>query len=162
MGMDDFQSTKLGAELNNMVVLVDDEPNIRETVAFILEAEGVEVETGSDGVEGLEAVRRCRPKVVLLDVMMPRMDGYEVCKAIRSDPDLTGVFVMILTARGQKSDEEKALEVGADLYMSKPFDDEVVLQVIRDVFDGRLASRHGADGDAPVVHYQRTGLGVAG
>jgi len=162
MGMNDFQSTKLGNELNNMVVLVDDEPNIRETVAFILEAEGVEVETGSDGVEGLEAVRRCRPKVVLLDVMMPRMDGYEVCKAIRNDADLNGVFVMILTARGQKSDEEKALEVGADLYMSKPFDDEVVLQVIRDVFDGRLVSRHSGDGDGPVVHYQRAGLGVAG
>ena len=108
MGMNDFETKK--GNLTNMVVLVDDEPNIRETVAFILEAEGVEVETGSDGVEGLEAVRRCRPKVVLLDVMMPRMDGYEVCKAIRNDADLSGVFVMILTARGQKSDEEKALE----------------------------------------------------
>ncbi|RMD81949.1 MAG: response regulator [Candidatus Dadabacteria bacterium] len=140
-----------------MVVLVDDEPNIRETVAFILEAEGVEVETGCDGVEGLEAVRRCKPKVVLLDVMMPRMDGYEVCRAIRSDPELAGVFVMILTARGQKSDEAKALEVGADLYMSKPFDDEVVMQVIRDVFDGRLVSKHAASGEGPVVHYQRAG-----
>ena len=100
-------------ELKDMVVLVDDEPNIRETVAFILEAEGLEVETGSDGVEGLEAVKRCRPKVVLLDVMMPRMDGYEVCQAIREDPSLRGVFIMILTARGQKSDEVKALEVGA-------------------------------------------------
>ena len=161
MGMSDF-GAKQGSGLNNMVVLVDDEPNIRETVAFILEAEGVEVETGSDGVEGLEAVRRCKPKVVLLDVMMPRMDGYEVCKAIRNEPELTGVFVMILTARGQKSDEEKALEVGADLYMSKPFDDEVVLQVIRDVFEGRLVSRHGADGDGPVVHYQRAGAGAVG
>ena len=88
----------MGGDLSNMVVLVDDEPNIRETVAFILEAEGVEVETGSDGVEGLEAVRRSKPKVVLLDVMMPRMDGYEVCEAIRNDPELAGVFVMILTA----------------------------------------------------------------
>jgi CheY-like chemotaxis protein len=131
-------------------------------VAFILEAEGVEVETGSDGVEGLEAVRRCRPKVVLLDVMMPRMDGYEVCRAIRSDPDLAGVFVMILTARGQKSDEAKALEVGADLYMSKPFDDEIVLQVIQDVFDGRLVSRQGTNDDGPVVHYQRSSAGALG
>jgi two-component system alkaline phosphatase synthesis response regulator PhoP len=145
-------------ELKDMVVLVDDEPNIRETVAFILEAEGLEVETGSDGVEGLEAVKRCRPKVVLLDVMMPRMDGYEVCQAIREDANLRGVFIMILTARGQKSDEVKALEVGADLYMSKPFDDEVVLQVIHEVFEGRLASRHGQlDGDTG-VHYQRTAI----
>lgn len=142
--------------LNDMVVLVDDEPNIRETVAFILEAEGLEVETGSDGVEGLEAVKRCKPKVVLLDVMMPRMDGYEVCQAIRRDADLAGVFILILTARGQKSDEVKALEVGADLYMSKPFDDEVVLQVIQEVFEGRLASRHGTAGSSTGVHYQRS------
>jgi two-component system alkaline phosphatase synthesis response regulator PhoP len=137
-----------------MVVLVDDEPNIRETVAFILEAEGIEVETGADGVEGLEVVKKCKPKVVLLDVMMPRMDGYEVCREIRNTPELSGVFVMILTARGQKSDEVKALEVGADLYMSKPFDDEVVLQVINEVFEGRLASRHGDAADSG-VHYQR-------
>ena len=64
---------------------------------------------------------------------------------------------MILTARGQKSDEEKALEVGADLYMSKPFDDEIVLQVIQDVFEGRLVSRQGANNGGPIVHYQRAG-----
>ncbi|RMF21431.1 MAG: response regulator [Deltaproteobacteria bacterium] len=162
MAENGMEPDRLNTQLNDMVVLVDDEPNIRETVAFILEAEGVEVETGSDGVEGLEAVRRCKPKVVLLDVMMPRMDGYEVCRAIRSDPELQGVFVMILTARGQKSDEAKALEVGADLYMSKPFDDEVVMQVIRDVFDGRLVSKQGSTEDGPVVHYQRTGAGAAG
>lgn len=149
----------MSIELKDMVVLVDDEPNIRETVAFILEAEGLEVETGSDGVEGLDAVKRCRPKVVLLDVMMPRMDGYEVCQAIRQDRALDGVFIMILTARGQKSDEAKALEVGADLYMSKPFDDEVVLQVIREVFEGRLASRYGAVAGDTGVHYQRSAIG---
>lgn len=157
-------SRKLGAsteesmqstELKNQIVLVDDEPNIRETVAFILEAEGFDVVTAADGVEGLERVRAVKPKVVLLDVMMPRMDGYEVCQAIRADPELQGVFILILTAKGQKADELKALEVGADLYMSKPFDDEVVLQVIQDVFEGRLVSQVHAGGASPVVHYQR-------
>jgi len=142
-------------ELKNQIVLVDDEPNIRETVAFILEAEGFDVVTAADGVEGLERVRAVKPKVVLLDVMMPRMDGYEVCQAIRADPELQGVFILILTAKGQKADELKALEVGADLYMSKPFDDEVVLQVIQDVFEGRLVSQVHAGGASPVVHYQR-------
>ncbi len=126
--------------LSDRVVLVDDEANIRETVAFILDAEGIEVETASDGVEGLSAVKRLRPKVVLLDVMMPRMDGYEVCRSIRSNADLGGVFVLILTAKGQKADELKAMEVGADLYLSKPFDDEVVLRVIRAVFAGERTS----------------------
>ena len=126
----------MAAKLKDSIVLVDDEPNIRETVAFILEAEGLEVRTAGDGVAGLEMVRRHRPKVVLLDVMMPRMDGYEVCRAIRGDDELSEVFIVVLTARGQKADEMRALEVGADLYMSKPFDDEIVIEVIRDVFAG--------------------------
>ncbi len=142
-------------ELQNRILLVDDEPNIRETVAFILEAEGYDVDTAVDGVDGLEKVRQVKPKLVLLDVMMPRMDGYEVCQAIRADPSLAGVFILILTAKGQKSDELKALEVGADLYMSKPFDDEIVVQVIQDVFEGRLVSQVGAIGETHVVHYQR-------
>ena len=125
------------AHLNDCVVLVDDEANIRETAAFILDAEGLAVSTAKDGVEGLEEVRRKRPKVVLLDVMMPRMDGYQVCRALRQDPDLAGIFVIILTARGQRADEVQAKETGADLYLSKPFDDEVVLDVIRQVFAGR-------------------------
>jgi len=124
------------AHLRDCVVLVDDEANIRETIAFILDAEGVEVATAVDGIEGLAAVRRLRPKVVLLDVMMPRMDGYEVCRAIRQDPNLIGTYVIILTAKGQRSDERQALEIGADLYLSKPFDDEVVLREIERVFAG--------------------------
>ena len=124
------------SHLRDCVVLVDDEANIRETVAFILDAEGVEVATAADGLEGLAAVRRLKPKVVLLDVMMPRMDGYEVCRAIRQDPNLIGTYVIILTAKGQRSDEQKALEIGADLYLSKPFDDEVVLRAIGEVFAG--------------------------
>lgn len=124
------------SHLRDCVVLVDDEANIRETVAFILDAEGVEVATAADGLEGLAAVRRLKPKVVLLDVMMPKMDGYEVCRAIRQDPNLIGTYVIILTAKGQRSDEQRALEIGADLYLSKPFDDEVVLRVIGEVFAG--------------------------
>lgn len=124
------------AHLRDCVVLVDDEPNIRETIAFILDAEGVEVATAGDGLEGLAAVRRLRPKVVLLDVMMPHMDGYEVCRAIRQDPDLLGTYVIVLTAKGHRTDEARALEEGADKYLSKPFDDEVVLTLIRSVFEG--------------------------
>ncbi len=132
--------TSPSGELRDCVVLVDDEPNIRETVAFILDAEGIEVETAVDGEDGLAAVQRLRPKVVMLDVMMPRMDGYAVCSAIKSDPALRGVFVVILTAKGQKADEIEALRVGADRYLSKPFDDEVMLGIIRDVFAGDVWS----------------------
>lgn len=136
MGDGQVSSPFRNAHLRDCVVLVDDEANIRETIAFILDAEGVEVATAVDGIEGLAAVRRLRPKVVLLDVMMPRMDGYEVCRAIRQDPNLIGTYVIILTAKGQRSDERQALEIGADLYLSKPFDDEVVLREIERVFAG--------------------------
>lgn len=136
MGASQMTSRFRNSHLRDCVVLVDDEANIRETIAFILDAEGVEVATAADGVEGLAAVRRLRPKVVLLDVMMPKMDGYEVCRAIRQDPNLIGTYVIILTAKGQRSDEAKAFETGADLYLSKPFDDEVVLRVIGEVFAG--------------------------
>ena len=139
--------------LTDTVVLVDDEPNIRETVAFILEAEGLQVTTACDGTLGLAAVREQRPKVVLLDVMMPGMDGYELCRAIRSDADLRDAYVLILTARGQKADELRALEAGADLYLSKPFDDEVVLAVIRDVFAGKAKSRSQAARTIAPLHH---------
>lgn len=127
--------------LYERVVLIDDEPNIRETAAFILDAEGIDVETAADGVEGLEAVRRLRPRVVLLDIMMPRMNGYDVCRAIRADPHLKGIYVIMLTAKGQKADAERAYAEGADEYLSKPFDDEVVLELIREVFaDKRMSA----------------------
>ncbi len=143
MSLDPTKPARQDDRLFDRVVLVDDEPNIRETIAFILDAEGVEVETAADGIEGLDVVRRVRPRVVLLDVMMPRLDGYEVCRAIRADERLKGIYVIVLTAKGQRSDQERALDVGADLYLSKPFDDEVVLGLIRDVFDEKLVSKHG-------------------
>ena len=140
MGPVEVNTRARNSHLRDCVVLVDDEANIRETIAFILDAEGIEVATAADGVEGLAAVRRLRPKVVLLDVMMPKMDGYEVCRAIRQDPNLMSMYVIILTAKGQRSDEQRAFETGADLYMSKPFDDEVVLRVIGEVFSGLPAA----------------------
>ena len=138
------------------ILVADDEAHNRSLMEALLAPQGYEVLFARDGAEAVALAAEASPDVILLDVMMPRMDGYEVCRAIRSDPELAGVFVMILTARGQKSDEAKALEVGADLYMSKPFDDEIVLQVIQDVFEGRLVSHHGASDDGPVVHYSRS------
>jgi len=117
-------------EFKDVVAIIDDEPFIRETASFILEMEGYEVITACNGEEGLELVRQERPKVVLLDVMMPRKNGYDVCREIKSDPALKDIFIIMLTAKGQKADQEKAQEVGADCYITKPFDDEVVLALI--------------------------------
>ncbi len=113
-----------------LILLVDDEPNIRETVSFILEMEGFRVVTAVDGEDALAQVHRLRPPVVLLDAMLPRRDGFDVCRTIKADPALAGTRVVMLTALGQKSDQERAMSVGADYYVTKPFDEEELLALL--------------------------------
>ncbi|MGD1147370.1 MAG: response regulator [Thermoanaerobaculaceae bacterium] len=114
-----------------LIVLVDDEPSIRETVAFILEMEGFRVETAKDGEEGLEKIRALKPPVVLLDAMMPRRDGFDVCRTVKGDPTLTGIKVIMLTALGQAADQEKGRAAGADFHVTKPFDEDELLALLR-------------------------------
>jgi DNA-binding response OmpR family regulator len=139
-----LEAMRMGSDLTNMVVLVDDEPNIRETVAFILEAEGVEVSTGSDGVEGLEAVRRCRPKVVLLDVMMPRMDGYELTRALRAMPEYADIPIVMVTSRGERIDRVRGFDAGVDEYSTKPHDRQLLLRAVK-----KLLGHDAGDDDGP-------------
>jgi len=113
-----------------LILLVDDEPNIRETVSFILEMEGFRVVTASDGEEAITQVRRLQPPVVLLDAMLPRRDGFDVCRTIKTDPALAGTKVVMLTALGQKTDQERAMAAGADYYVTKPFDEEELLALL--------------------------------
>ncbi len=114
-----------------LIVLVDDEPSIRETIGFILEMEGFRVETACDGEEGLAKIRVFRPPVVLLDAMMPRRDGFDVCRQVKGDPTLANVSVVMVTALGQAADQERGRAAGADYYVTKPFDEEELLALIR-------------------------------
>lgn len=125
-------------QLNNIIAIIDDEPNIRETATFILELEGYDVVTACNGEEALGLLRKERPKIVLLDVMMPKKNGYEVCAELKADPELKDIFVVMLTAKGQKMDKQKAMEVGADHYMTKPFDDEEILQILDKLFQEQI------------------------
>jgi two-component system, OmpR family, alkaline phosphatase synthesis response regulator PhoP len=113
-----------------LILLVDDEPSIRETVSFILEMEGYRVVTAGNGDEALEQIRRLQPPVVLLDAMMPRRDGFDVCRTVKSDPALAATKIVMLTALGQKTDQEKAMVAGADFYVTKPFDEEELLALL--------------------------------
>ncbi len=122
-------------KINELILIVDDEPNIRETAAFILETEGYQVIKACNGEEGLDQVKQLRPRVVLLDVMMPKMDGYTLCKKIKQDPELKDTFVIMLTAKGQKVDEQHAILMGADAYMTKPFDAEEIMWYIQKMFN---------------------------
>ena len=117
--------------MTGKIVIVDDEIHIRSLIERSLEDleddYGIEIFTAEDGVEGLEVVRRERPSLVLLDVMMPKMNGYDVCDAISSDANLDSVSVILLTAKGQEADRERGLRSGAADYITKPFDpDELV------------------------------------
>jgi len=113
------------------ILAVDDEPNILMSIEFILEMEGYEVHTAHDGDEALEVADRVRPDLILLDVNMPRKDGYEMCRILREREDLAATKVIMLTAKGQTLERKKGLEVGADDYVTKPFSAGDLLEKIR-------------------------------
>lgn len=121
---------------DRLVLVADDEPALRETAAFILESEGYRVVLASNGEEALAVARREAPRAALIDVNMPRKNGFDLCRALRADPALAGMYVILLTARGQKTDEAEGLAAGADAYLTKPFDDEEILARLAKVFEG--------------------------
>ncbi|NER21895.1 MAG: response regulator [Symploca sp. SIO1B1] len=116
--------------MSQKILIVDDEHYIRmllEETLEELEDEGVELLIASNGTEALETIKTEKPELVFLDVMMPKMNGFDVCNIVKNELQLTDVYIIMLTAKGQEFDKQKGQEVGADLYMTKPFDpDEVV------------------------------------
>ncbi|MFP4122466.1 response regulator transcription factor [Coleofasciculus sp.] len=116
--------------MDKKILIVDDEPHIRLLMAQTLEEledEGVEVLIAENGEEAIETIKLEKPDLVFLDVMMPKMNGFDVCYAVKNNLDIKDVYIIMLTAKGQEFDKEKGQQVGADLYMTKPFDpDEVV------------------------------------
>jgi two-component system, OmpR family, alkaline phosphatase synthesis response regulator PhoP len=117
------------------VLIVDDEMHIRtliEQTLEDLEDEGVELLTAGNGAEALELIKEEKPNLVFLDVMMPKMNGFDVCNAIKHELGLKDVYVVMLTAKGQEFDKQRGAEVGADIYITKPFDpDELLAEVDR-------------------------------
>jgi two-component system alkaline phosphatase synthesis response regulator PhoP len=116
------------------VLIVDDEQHIRlliEQTLEELEDDGVELITARDGEEALDAIANQHPDLVFLDVMMPKRDGYEVCRAIKGDPATAGTTIFLLTAKGQAVDREQGLAAGADDYLTKPFDPDHLLRRAR-------------------------------
>jgi|SRR5690348_3085442 DNA-binding response OmpR family regulator len=122
--------------MEQKVLIVDDEPHIRmliEQTLEELEDEGVEFFTAENGEIALEVIQTEKPKLVFLDVMMPKMNGMEVCRKVKKELGLDDVYIVLLTAKGQEVDRQKGQEVGADVYMTKPFDPEAILSKAREV-----------------------------
>ncbi len=103
------------------ILIVDDEPNILLALQFLMKKAGYVVRSAKDGVEALTEIARERPDLVLLDVMMPKLDGFSVCQRIRDTPEWRDVRVIMLTARGRDVERQKGLDIGADDYITKPF-----------------------------------------
>ena len=118
------------------IVIVDDEVHIRSLLEQTLEElDGdPEILTAANGQEGLALIERERPQLVFLDVMMPLMNGYEVCAAVRRNPDLAGTTIVMLSAKGQEVDRTRGLETGAHRFVTKPFDPDEILALAEEVF----------------------------
>jgi len=107
--------------MSHRILIADDEPNIVISLEYLMRRAGYDVSIARDGQEAIDAIRRERPHLVLLDVMMPRKSGHDVCQELRADEGLKDTLVLMLTAKGRDTDVDKGLGVGADAYMTKPF-----------------------------------------
>ncbi|MBM3287717.1 MAG: response regulator [Candidatus Eisenbacteria bacterium] len=117
------------------ILVVDDEIYIVHILEFSLTMEGYQVLTAADGEEAMRLIEQERPDLVVLDIMMPKMDGYEVCRRLRQDEQLKGIPVILLSAKGRAVDREVGLQAGADDYITKPFSPRKLLEKIRDLLD---------------------------
>lgn len=118
------------------ILIVDDEPHIRlllEQTLEELEDEGVELIMADNGEEALEVIKAERPRLVFLDVMMPKMNGFDVCRTVKKDLDMQDIYVVMLTAKGQEFDKQKGNDAGADIYMTKPFNPDEIVEKAREV-----------------------------
>ncbi len=119
------------------ILIADDNENIREALTYLLEDEGYALSLAKDGAETLEKVREVRPDILFLDIMMPEMNGYDVCRTIKADASLKNTYIIMLTAKGQVAEQERGKEVGADEYIVKPFSPMEILAKIKNIFSNQ-------------------------
>ena len=117
------------------ILIADDNENIREALTYLLEDEGYKLWLARDGAETLKRVKEVHPDILFLDIMMPEINGYDVCRAIKADPALQNTYVIMLTAKGQVAEQERGKEVGADEYIVKPFSPMEILTKIKNILD---------------------------
>lgn len=116
------------------VLIADDNPVNLDIFQEILE-DDYDIKMVTDGVQALDSIKNFMPKVILLDIMMPKIDGYEVCRQIRANKELQGVKIIMVSARAMESERLKGIEVGADEYITKPFDEDVLLEMVKSHLD---------------------------
>ncbi len=117
------------------ILIVDDEPNVVMPIQFLMEQQGYRVMTAERGEDALDLIYQYKPDLVLLDIMLPGIDGYEVCEIIRLNPDFRDVKIIFLTAKGRESEIAKGLALGADAYISKPFSNTTLVARVKELLE---------------------------
>ncbi len=115
------------------ILVVEDEPNIVESLSFLMKKAGFVVRVARDGDTAIRTIESTAPDLVLLDIMMPRRDGYEVCRTIRANPDWDDVRIIMLSAKGRDLGRRKGLELGADDYITKPFSTREIVERVQEI-----------------------------
>jgi two-component system alkaline phosphatase synthesis response regulator PhoP len=117
------------------ILIADDNENIREALTFLLEDEGYKLWLAKDGSEALQKAREVVPDILFLDIMMPEINGFDVCRIIKNDPALKKIYVIMLTAKGQADDQVRGKEAGADEYVLKPFSPLEILAKLKRILE---------------------------
>ncbi len=117
------------------ILIVDDEPNVVVPIQFLMEQQGYRVMTAERGEDALDLIYQYKPDLVLLDIMLPGIDGYEVCEIIRLNPDFRDIKIIFLTAKGRESEIAKGLALGADAYISKPFSNTTLVARVKELLE---------------------------
>ncbi len=127
---------KLGRDYMSTVMVVDDSVTLREMIADLLKGRGLNVTVASDGVEALEQIKANRPDLVVLDIVMPRMNGYEVCRRLKSDPKTQNLPVVMCSSKSEEFDRYWGMKQGADAYIAKPFHPQELVGTIKQLLRG--------------------------
>ena len=121
--------------MKKRILIADDEPNIVVSLEFLMQQCGYDIRTATNGDDALKAIHEFRPHLVLLDVMMPMKNGYEVCQTVRASPALKEVKIVMLTAKGRELEVAKGLAIGADAYVTKPFATKELLATVKGLLE---------------------------
>jgi DNA-binding response OmpR family regulator len=121
--------------MRKRILIVDDEPNIVVSLEFLMQREGFDVSVAGDGEAALKAVEETKPDLVLLDIMLPKKNGFEVCQTIRANPAWQSVKIIMLTAKGRDTEVAKGTALGADAYVTKPFSTKDLIAQVRQMLD---------------------------
>jgi len=125
------------------ILIAEDEPSIVLSLEFLLSEAGHEVFTATTGADALKLAQERKPHLIVLDVMLPVVNGFEVCRTLRADPDLRGTRILMLTARGREQEVARGLALGANAYITKPFGTRELMKVVEDLLKGEASDRPG-------------------